>query len=146
MDKINIFNKVFIILILGVIIVMNTFAQINNSPINAEELMNEFLQNETNFIKKYTDKKITITGKIFGKGTPKDDIPEKDFNYIVIGNFEETGVCVFFYFNEFINWNVKEGEIITVEGNFREIKYIKDFYSGEIVFKNIIIGECKIKK
>jgi hypothetical protein len=125
---------------------MNTFAQINNSPIDAEELMNEFLQNESCFIKKYTDKKITITGIILGKGTPKDTIPEKDFNYIVMGNFEETGICTFFYFNEFVYWNVKEGETITIEGNFREIKYINDFYSGRIVFKNIIIGECKIKK
>jgi hypothetical protein len=82
MDKINIFKKIFIILTFGVIIVMNTFAQINNSPIDAEELMNEFLKNENDFIKKYTGKKITITGIIFGKGTPKDNIPEKDFSQV----------------------------------------------------------------
>jgi hypothetical protein len=138
--------KIFIILFFGVMAVMNTFAQINDSPIDAEEFMNEFLQNETEFIERYTGKKITISGIVFGKGTPKDDIPTKDFNYIVMGNFEETGVCIFFYFNEFIYWGVKEGETITVEGNFREIQYTKDFHSGKTAFKNIIIGESKIKK
>jgi hypothetical protein len=145
MNKINILTKVFIILIFGVMNIMNTFSQIHDVPIDAEELMNEFLQNETNFMQKYTGKKIAITGIIFGRGTPKDNIPEKDFNYIVMGNFEETGICIFFYFNEFVYWGVKEGETITIEGNFREIEYIKNYYSGEIVFK-IIIGECKIKE
>ena len=125
---------------------MNTFAQRNNSSIYAEELMNEFLQNETNFIEKYTGKRITITGIILDKATPKDNIPEKDFNYIIIGEDEENRIIIFLYFNEFVYWSVKEGETITVEGNFREVEYLKHVQTGKIVWKKIVLGECKIKK
>jgi hypothetical protein len=108
--------------------------------VDVKELMNEFLQNEPNALKKYTGKRITITGEISNKATPKDNPPKKDFNYITFGNGDTDGIYIMCYFNEYVYWTVKVGEKITVEGNFREIESIGN------VYKEITLGECKIIK
>ena len=46
--------------------VMNVNGQENNI-INTKDLIFDFSQNETEFVKKYTGKRIKITGKIFSK-------------------------------------------------------------------------------
>jgi hypothetical protein len=134
------------ILVLGVIMNVKVNSQENN--VSAEDLMNEFSQNENGFTLKYTGKKIVLTGKIFDKATPKDNIPEKDFNYIVFGDRERngTGICVICYFNEFVYSRISIGEEIVVEGNFRKVDYIRNYHTKEIVYKDIILGECKILK
>ena len=108
--------------------------------------MIDFLQNETEFVERYSGKRITITGEIFSKSTPKDNMPEKDFNYIVFqdskNNDIEIGVLC--YFDEFVYWEVNERQTIIVEGNFRIIDYIRDYDTGNIVKKYIVLGECKI--
>jgi hypothetical protein len=112
--------------------------QENNAIVSAEAFIDEFSENETNAFEKYSGKRITITGIIFEKATPKDNIPEIDFNYLVFGEYSKNGIGIQCYFNEFVYSTVETGKTITVEGNFREITYAGD------VFKLIVLGECKI--
>ncbi|MDR2900918.1 MAG: OB-fold putative lipoprotein [Treponema sp.] len=111
-----------------------------NTEISAEELMDEFLKNEAIAQQKYSDTRITLTGIIFEKATPKDNVPKKDRNYIVFGNYNETKIGVQCYFDEFMYTSVNVGETITVEGNYRKVEYAGD------VFKMIVLGESKIIK
>jgi hypothetical protein len=112
----------------------------NSIMIDAEELMNEFSSDEANALQKYEGKPITIVGVIFEKATPKDYTLEKDRNYIIFGDYSNTGIGIQCYFDEFIYNSVNVGEKITVEGNFREITYAGN------VFKHIVLGESKIIK
>jgi hypothetical protein len=112
----------------------------NNVIISTKVFIGEFSENETNAFEKYSGKRITITGIIFEKATPKDNIPEKDFNYLVFGEYSKNGIGIQCYFNEFVYSTVETGETVTVEGNFREITYAGD------LFKMIVLGECKIIK
>jgi hypothetical protein len=120
--------------------------------LEAKELMNEFLQDGPNDREKYTGKKITITGEISNKATLKDNPLEKDFNYITFGNGDTDGICIMCYFNEYVYWTVEVGERITIEGNFRGIvlRGIEGSFWGIFsignVYKEIILGECKIIK
>jgi hypothetical protein len=100
--------------------------------------MGEFLENEAKALKKYAGKRITITGALFEKATPKDNIPETDFNYLVFGDYWENGIGILCYFNEFVYFSVETGETVSVEGNFREIRSAGD------VFTVIVLGECAI--
>jgi ppGpp synthetase/RelA/SpoT-type nucleotidyltranferase len=113
---------------------------IGENAIEAKEFMSEFLQNEPSALKKYTGTRIKIIGEISNKATPKDNPPEKDFNYITFGNGDTDGIYIMCYFNEYVYWTVAVGEKIIIEGNFREIESIGN------VYKEITLGECKIIK
>jgi hypothetical protein len=133
-----------IILLLGITLIfyVSIFDNLKENIIiiDAEELMNEFLSNETNVLQKYEGKNIVIVGVIFEKATPKDYTLEKDRNYIIFGDYSNTGIGIQCYFDDYIYSTVNIGERITVEGNFREITYAGN------VFKHIVLGESKIIK
>ncbi|MDR2718564.1 MAG: OB-fold putative lipoprotein [Treponema sp.] len=115
----------------------------NEIIITDQELMNEFLNNETQALQKYKGKRIAITGTIFEKAAkgitswPVNNPPPKDFNYIIFGDYNNIGIGVQCNFNEHIYFSVNKGETITVSGNFREINYAND------TLKIVVIGECK---
>ena len=83
----------------------------------AENLIAEFTKDAESATEKYTGKIIQITGKLFYKASPKDNIPETNASYIVFGDWKN-GVYIQCYFDEVVVFGLTIGDTITVAGNF----------------------------
>ena len=88
----------------------------------AENLIAEFTKDAESATEKYTGKIIQITGKLFYKGSPKDNIPETNASYIVFGNWKNGEVYIQCYFDKVVVFDLTIDETITIIGNFVEFQ------------------------
>jgi len=104
----------------------------------AEELIAEFSKNSELATEKYTGKTLQITGEIFERASPKDNIPDTNASYIVFGNWKKGSVYIMCYFDEVVSFGLRRGDTITVTGNFVRFEKVKDIMKGVILEKSKI--------
>ena len=105
----------------------------------SEELIAEFSANSESATEKYTGKTLQITGEIFERASPKDNVPETNASYIVFGNPKNGRVYILCYFDDAVSFNLRKGDTITVIGNFVRFENLKD------IMKGVFLEKSKIK-
>ena len=92
----------------------------------AEKLIAEFSKSVELATEKYTGKTLQITGEIFERASPKDNIPETNASYIVFGNWKDGSVYIQCYFDAVVSFSLQKGDTITITGNFVRFENLKD--------------------
>lgn len=134
-------KKYFKIIILIVVIILGMFLiyiniyekhQNNNIIIiNANNMINEFFENNVSADKKYKGNIVEINGIIIYKAFPKDFIPLWDASCIYFGEDIGKGVNIVCYFDNIVVHDLEVGQEITVK-----CKYIKfDDSRNNIILK-----------
>jgi len=106
----------------------------------AEELITEFSINSELATEKYTGKTLQITGEIFERASPKDNILDTNASYIVFGNWEKGSVYIHCYFDGVVSFGLRRGDTITVTGNFVRFQNLKDID----IMKGVFLEKSKI--
>lgn len=111
------------------ILVMFTSCNKNNREpivINAEKLILEFKNDAMFASQKYKGTLLQVTGEVVYKASPKDYIPLRDASYVVFGRVNQRGSHIFSgntiilcYFDNIVVHELNEGDVITVQGNFK---------------------------
>ena len=105
--------------------------------ITTDDLRREFEVNPTEAEKRYTGKTLQVTGIVFERAQPKDNIPKKNASYLAFGDYDKDEVLLLCYFDTVhATSQIKRQDTVTLQGKF-------DMFSQKGL-KMIILRECKI--